>query len=230
MRTFERFADRRHAGEVLLAALENYRGRDDLCVLALPRGGVPVGWVLAKELGAPFDVMIVRKLGFPGQPELAMGAIASGGATVLNPSVAAMASAAEIEAVADHELSELERREALYRRGRPPPQIAGRCVILVDDGLATGATMRAAIAALRPQHPKEVVVAVPVAPPSTVHTLEREADRVVCPMQPPHFMAIGPWYDDFSQVSDAEVIEILDRGSRRQGASRPSHLEEPRRP
>ncbi|MBC7171279.1 MAG: phosphoribosyltransferase, partial [Polyangiaceae bacterium] len=206
----ERLANREKAGAILAKALRDYRGRDDVLVLALPRGGVPVGYVIAKELGAELDVMVVRKLGFPGQPELAMGAIASGGTTVLNPSIAAVVPSSEIEAVAVRELAELERREKAYRGGRPPAEIAGRCIILVDDGLATGATMRAAIAAVRPAQPKEVVVAVPVAPPSTVATLSREADRVVCPNQPTPFLAIGPWYQDFRQVSDREVVSLLE--------------------
>jgi len=204
--------DRRAAGQVLADALRKYAGRDDLIVLALPRGGVPVAAEVARALAAPLDVMLVRKLGLPGHPELAMGAIASGGARVMNDEVVrrAMVSADAIDAVVEKESRELERRERVYRGDRPWPDLQDRCVILVDDGLATGATMRAAVEAVKTQRPQCVVVAVPVAPPETVHELESLVDEVVCPLQPESFMAIGQWYRDFRQVPDAEVLALLD--------------------
>ncbi len=204
--------DRRAAGQMLADALQNYAGRDALIVLALPRGGVPVAAEVARALKAPLDVMLVRKLGLPGHPELAMGAIASGGARVMNDEVVrrAMVSADALDAVVAEESRELERRERVYRGERPWPDLQGRCVILVDDGLATGATMRAAVEAVKRQRPACVVVAVPVAPPETVHELESLVDEVVCPLQPESFMAIGQWYRDFRQVSDAEVLALLD--------------------
>jgi predicted phosphoribosyltransferase len=215
-----RFRDRTEAGRILAEGLAEYRGRDDLLVLALPRGGVPVAYEIARALDAPLDVIIVRKLGFPGQPELAMGAIASGGAVTLNPAIAELVPEAMQQAVIDHELEEIARREATYRRGRPMPPVSGRCVMLVDDGLATGATMRAAVGAMRTYDPEAIVVAVPVAPPSTIHALRREADDVVCPMMPPYFAAIGLWYEDFHQVSDEEVLELLDRAAAREAKRR----------
>ncbi len=216
----DRYRDRTEAGRVLAEGLTEYRGRDDLLVLALPRGGVPVAYEVARALDAPLDVMIVRKLGFPGQPELAMGAIAGGGAVIMNPAIAELVPEAMQQAIIDRELEEIARREAIYRRGRPTPGVAGRCVMLVDDGLATGATMRAAVAAMRTYGPASVVVAVPIAPPSTIHALRREADGVVCPMTPPYFAAIGLWSEDFHQVSDDEVLELLDRAATRE-AKRP---------
>ncbi|HFE32537.1 MAG TPA: phosphoribosyltransferase [Gammaproteobacteria bacterium] len=204
--------NRRVAGQALAEALKSYAGRDDVIVLALPRGGVPVAAEVARALGAPLDVMLVRKLGLPGHPELAMGAIASGGVMVMNDDVVRRLSVspAAIEAVAEAEGRELARRERAYRGERPWPDLKGRCVILVDDGLATGATMHAAIDAVRAQQPGCIVVAVPVAPPDTVRTLEALVDEVVCPLQPQSFMAIGQWYQDFTQTSDDEVITLLD--------------------
>ncbi len=204
--------NRRVAGQALAEALKSYAGRDDVIVLALPRGGVPVAAEVARALGVPLDVMLVRKLGLPGHPELAMGAIASGGVRVMNDDVARRLSVspAAIEAVAEAEGRELARRERVYRGERPWPDLRGRCVILVDDGLATGATMHAAIDAVRAQQPACIVVAVPVAPPDTVRTLEALVDEVVCPLQPQSFMAIGQWYQDFTQTSDDEVITLLD--------------------
>ncbi len=203
--------DRRTAGKTLANSLQHYAGRDDLVVLALPRGGVPVAAEIARALKAPLDVMLVRKLGLPGHPELAMGAIASGGARVMNEDVVRHSgvSPEAIEAVVDAESRELQRREHAYRGNRPWPDLKGRCVILVDDGLATGATMRAAIEALRTQEPERIVVAVPVAPPETVRELEKIVDELICPLQPESFMAIGQWYGDFHQVPDAEVVKLL---------------------
>lgn len=213
------YRDRVHAGRVLARLLASYAGADTL-VLALPRGGVPVAHEIARDLGAPLDLMIVRKLGAPGQPELAVGAIAMGGVRVMNPHIMRDYPAMEIERVARRESAELERRVQAYRGSRPLPEVRGKKVILVDDGLATGATMRAAIAALRTQGPAEIVVAVPVAPSETVTLLQGEADAVICPLVSDTFFSIGAWYDDFSQVSDEEVVELL-RGAWA-GASSPS--------
>ncbi|WP_372985427.1 phosphoribosyltransferase [Marinobacter sp.] len=203
--------DRVTAGQILAKAMENYRDRQDLLVLALPRGGVPVAYELAEALHAPMDLMLVRKLGTPGQRELAMGAIASGGIRVLNDDLVSYLHISEetLEQVVAMEQKELERREQAYRGDRPRPEIEGKCVILVDDGIATGATMRVAIKALRGQQPKELVVAVPVAPADTIETLRNEADDVVCLATPEPFTAIGLWYVDFGQVSDEEVTKQL---------------------
>ena len=199
--------DRVQAGRALGAALGAYRGRRDLLVLALPRGGVPVACEVADALGAEVDLMIVRKLGTPGQEELAMGAIASGGARVLNRDVIEPLQIPEsaIAEVERRERREMERREHAYRGQRARPAVAGQCVILVDDGVATGASMRAAIAALRQSKPSRVVVAVPVAPPETADVLRSEADEVVCLATPEPFRAIGCWYVEFPQLSDDEV-------------------------
>jgi len=203
--------NRTEAGRALGAALRAYRGRDDVLVLALPRGGVPVACEVAEALGAQVDLIIVRKLGTPGQEELAMGAIASGGVRVLNRDVIEPLRIPEraIEEVESRERAEIERREHAYRGPRPRPAVAGQCVILVDDGVATGATMRAAIAALRQAKPSRIVVAVPVAPPDTVEVLRSEADEVVCLATPEPFMAIGCWYVTFPQLSDEEVRSRL---------------------
>ena len=199
--------DRVQAGRALGAALRTYRGRHDILVLALPRGGVPVACEVADLLGSQVDLMIVRKLGTPGQEELAMGAIASGGVRVMNRDVveALQIPDGAVNEVERRERREIERREHAYRGQRPRPDVAGQCVILVDDGVATGATMRAAIAALRQQKPARVVVAVPVAPPDTVDVLRSEADEVVCLAMPEPFRAIGCWYAEFPQLSDEEV-------------------------
>lgn len=204
-------ANRTAAGQALASALSGYRDRDDTIVLALPRGGVPVAVEIARELAARLDLMIVRKLGTPGQEELAMGAIASGGGRVINEDVVKILAIAPrtIEQVASKEMEELQRREQVYRGDRPWPDLAGQCVILVDDGLATGATMRAAVGAVRSRQPERIVVAVPVAPPETVARLEDEADEVICLEQPEPFRAIGLWYADFTQVSDDEVRQQL---------------------
>jgi putative phosphoribosyl transferase len=205
--------DRVQAGRALGAALWTYRGRHDVLVLALPRGGVPVACEVADALGAEVDLMIVRKLGTPGQEELAMGAIASGGVRVLNRDVIESLQISEraIAEVERRERGEIERREHAYRGQRPRPAVAGQCVILVDDGVATGATMRAAIAALRQQKPAKVVVAVPVAPLDTVEVLRSEADEVECLATPEPFRAIGCWYVEFPQLSDEEVRTRLSR-------------------
>lgn len=208
-----RFANRAQAGSELGERLVAYAGREDVIVLALPRGGVPVGREVARALGAPLDVLIVRKLGLPGQEELAMGALASGGTRVLNEElVSQLGVPAEIvDRVAAREAVELERREQRYRDGRPPPDVTGRVVILVDDGLATGSTMRAAVLALRQRRPSRIVVAVPTAPPQVASQLEGLADEVVCLMQPEPFFAVGLSYDDFSEVGDDEVRRLLDQ-------------------
>lgn len=207
------FADRTEAGRLLGRALSHYAGRDDVLVLALPRGGVPVAFEVIQAIHAPLDLMLVRKLGTPGQEELAMGAIASGGVRILNMDIVNSLGISErtIEEVAARERRELERRQRAYRGERPPPAVEGRCVILIDDGLATGATMRTAIKALRQQKPRRIVVAVPVAPVETVEMLRDEADEVVCLATPEPFFAIGRFYRDFPQTSDEEVKELLSR-------------------
>lgn len=186
-------------------------------VLALPRGGIPVGAEVAVALHAPLDVFVVRKLGSPGQEELAMGAIASGGIRVVNAGVVSALgiTPSEIERVASREQQELERREQLYRGDRSPLDVRGRCIILVDDGLATGYTMRAAIAALRLEDPKQIVVAVPVASAEVCRELQQQADAVVCLVTPSGFMAVGQWYQDFTQTGDEEVRDLLDRNAGR---------------
>jgi putative phosphoribosyl transferase len=206
-----RFSDRAQAGGELAAALSQYAGREDVAVLALPRGGVPVGFEVARELGAPLDVLVVRKLGLPEQPELAMGAIASGGVRVLNDAVveAAGVSPGTIEEVARREHEELVRRESVYRGERPALRVDGKTVVLVDDGLATGSSMRAAVRALREQRPAQIVVAAPIAPPATCEELGEEADEVVCARTPEPFLAIGTFYEHFPQVSDDEIRELL---------------------
>jgi predicted phosphoribosyltransferase len=212
-----RFQDRREAGRALGERLGHYANQPAVVVLALPRGGVPVGFEVARALRAPLDVFVVRKLGTPGQRELAMGAIASGGVRVLNEDIVRLLRIPDdvIDAVAAEELKELNRRERLYRDDRPAPVLKGQTVILVDDGLATGSTMHAAVAAVRKQEPARVVVAVPVAPDSTLREFEGEADEVVCPLTPAEpFEGVGRWYIDFSQTSDEEVRELLDRSAR----------------
>ena len=209
------FRDRTDAGRKLGAALSRYAGRDDLVVLALPRGGVPVGFEVARLLQAPLDVFLVRKLGVPGQEELAMGAIASGDIRVLNHSVLGHLGIppSVLERVAEKETLELRRRECLYRGTRPFPGLADKTVILVDDGLATGSSMRAAVAAVR-HRAVRTVVAVPVAPESTCRELGQEADEVVCLSMPEPFDGVGRWYGDFSQTTDAEVRAALERAQR----------------
>ncbi|HYE36320.1 phosphoribosyltransferase [Methylocaldum sp.] len=207
------FENRTDAGRRLAQALGAYAGRSDLIVLALPRGGVPVAYEVARTLNAPLDLLIVRKLGTPGNEELAMGAIASGGVSVLNREVVSgyRISDATIEAATAKERRELERRERLYRGDRPYPNLENRCIIVVDDGIATGATMRAGLAALRQRNPARTVVAVPLAPVETVAHLRTEADDVVCLTTPMPFFAVGQGYRDFPQTSDDEVRELLAR-------------------
>jgi predicted phosphoribosyltransferase len=207
------FRDRTEAGQLLAGRLSAYAGRSEVLVLALPRGGVPVAYQVARALGVPLDVFVVRKLGVPGHQELAMGAIASGGVCVLNEDVvdALRIPRRVIDAVAEHELRELSRRERTYRGDRPAPEVRGRTVLLVDDGLATGSTMRAAVAALRRLGPARIVVAVPTAAPSTCEEFRHEADECVCDITPDPFYAVGLWYEDFSQTSDDEVRDLLER-------------------
>jgi putative phosphoribosyl transferase len=212
-----RFRDRADAGRVLAEELIRFAGRDDVVVLALPRGGVPVGYQVARSLRAPLDVFLVRKLGVPGYEELAMGAIASSGVTVLNQAViqALEIDSRTIEETASREQAELQRRERAYRGDRPPLTITGKTVILLDDGLATGSTMRAAIAALRKLRPAQIVVAVPTAAASTAEEIRGLADRCVCVQTPEPFHAVGLWYDDFSQTTDEQVCDLLERANPR---------------
>jgi putative phosphoribosyl transferase len=206
------FRNRADAGRALARRLGNYANRPDVLVLALPRGGVPVAYEVARVLNVPLDVFLVRKLGVPGQEELAMGAIATGGVRVLNEDVVRTLQIPDeiIESVAESQWRELERRERSYRDDRPLPEMQGRTVILIDDGLATGSTMRAAVAALRQQGPARIVVAVPVAARATCKEFSDEVDEVVCVQTPEPFYAVGSWYDDFTQTSDAEVHALLD--------------------
>jgi predicted phosphoribosyltransferase len=207
------FRDRREAGRFLVTKLAAYTHRPDVLVLALPRGGVPVAYEVARALDVPLDVFLVRKLGIPGHEELAMGAVATGGVRVLNDQVVGGLRIPDyvIDAVAAKEQQELARRERLYRSNRPPPDVRGRTVILVDDGLATGATMLAAIKTLRQQQPTCIVVAVPTASPETCEELNAEVDEIICAVTPEPFYAVGLWYDDFSQTTDDEVRDLLAR-------------------
>jgi predicted phosphoribosyltransferase len=209
--TRRRFRHRTEAGRLLADRLREYAGRDDVVVLALPRGGVPVAAEVARELGVQLDVLVVRKLGLPGQEEYAIGAIATGGVLVLDEALVRAlgidrTTVARIVAV---EQRELERREAAYRDGRPPPQLEGKTVILIDDGLATGSTMRAAVLAVRKQRPARIVVAVPVAAEATCDEFRDVVDDVICVLTPEPFHAVGLWYDDFSQTSDEEVRALV---------------------
>ena len=215
--TTRRLADRTEAGRRLATELARYADRADVIVLALPRGGVPVAYEVARALRAPLDVFVVRKLGVPGHEELAMGALASGGVRVLNDQVVRALGIPRdvIEDVTASELRELERREQLYRGERAAPDVRERVVILVDDGLATGATMQAAIAALRQRGPARIVVAVPTAAPETCNQLRDEVDDLICAMTPEPFHAVGLWYEDFSPTTDEEVQELLGRAAAR---------------
>lgn len=206
------FRDRAEAGRYLAGRLSDLASRADLLVLGIPRGGVPVAYEVAKALHAPLDVIVVRKLGFPGAEELAMGAIASGGVRVLNTEVLGQLPVPKrvIDQVAARELKELERREHLYRGDRPPIDPRGRMVVVVDDGLATGSTMRAAVAALRQRQAAAIVVAVPVGATSTCRRVARIADRLVCMITSENFLAVGVWYEDFSPTTDDEVRRLLD--------------------
>ena len=207
-----RFRDRHEAGRFLAAQLDAYAGLANLVVLALPRGGVPVAYEVAHALGAPLDVFLVRKLGVPGHEELAMGAIAEGGLRVINHQVVRGLRIPDsaIEDATRREQEELARRGQLYRGDRPPIQLAGKTAILVDDGLATGASMRVAARAVTQQGPKKLVLAVPVAPPETCENLRLEADEVICALTPPLFSSVGAWYDDFTQTTDEEVRDLLE--------------------
>jgi putative phosphoribosyl transferase len=218
------FADRRQAGKKLAAKLTGYANRPDVLVLALPRGGVPVAYEIALSLNAPLDVFVVRKLGVPDDEELAMGAIASGGVRVINADVMSRQSQfpkSVIDEVATREQKELERRERLYRRDQPMPAVQGRTVILTDDGLATGTTMRAAATALRQLKPRRIIVAVPVGAAETCEEFRTEVDEVVCAASPEPFMAVGAWYSEFSQTSDDEVRELLKRAASYRANSSP---------
>lgn len=209
------FEDRRDAGRVLAGRLSMYAGREDILVLALPRGGVPVGFEVAQALRAPLDLFVVRKLGTPGQEELALGAIASGGVRIINDEVVEAIGIPEhaIDAIAAREFMELQRREQQYRGTRPPLNVVGKVVILIDDGLATGSTMRAAAKALRQMSPSKVVVAVPVASAITCERLRNDVDEVICVSTPENFFAVGQWYRDFQQTTDDEVRELLGRAA-----------------
>ena len=210
------FRDRQQAGRLLSRQLRAYADRTDVLVLGLPRGGVPVAFEVAKSLHAPLDVFLVRKLGVPGQEELAMGAIAAGGVRVINEEVvrAMNISPHVIDSVAAKEALELERRDRLYRGDRPAPDVAGRTVILVDDGLATGSSMRAAVAALRERKPRRIVVAVPIAAVPTEREFRTEVDEIVCFATPEPFFSVGFWYEDFSQMTDEEIRDLLERATK----------------
>jgi predicted phosphoribosyltransferase len=214
--TRQPYRDRRHAGVELAERLKHLKGRKDLVVLALPRGGVPVAYQVARALDTPLDVFLVRKLGVPGHPELAMGAIASGGVRVVSPDVVFWYRIADsvIDAVALEEQVELERRERVYREGRARIDLRGRVLLLIDDGLATGASMKAAVEAVRAHGPSRIIVAVPVGAPDTCRELEEVADEVVCARSPEYFAAVGEWYIDFSQTTDEEVRQLLHEASR----------------
>lgn len=205
------FHDRTHAGQLLAERLASFAGRPDLLVLALPRGGVPVAGEIARALHAPLDVWVVRKLGAPQQPELAIGAVAPGGVQLLSSGLVRELGIPleEVDRIAARERAELDRRLVAYRGNRPPIDVRGRTILLVDDGLATGASMRAAVASLRPLQPARIVVAIPVADPRIQARLAQDADEVVCLYAPPHLDAVGQWYDDFSQTTDDEVRTLL---------------------
>jgi predicted phosphoribosyltransferase len=203
------YRDRHDAGEKLADALEDLRGTPNLLVLALPRGGVPVAEAVARRLGAPLDVFVVRKIGYPGHEEFAMGAVASGGIVLINPGLAGQVSEETFRGALERAVRELNERERLYRGVRPPAQVEGRTIVLVDDGLATGATMRAAVEAIRRRRPERIIVAVPIASPDACEALAREVDRVVCAATPEPFHAVGLWYEDFSPTTDDEVRHIL---------------------
>jgi putative phosphoribosyl transferase len=210
------FKNREHAGMELAELLDAYACRPDVTVLALPRGGVPVGFALAKALAAPLDVMLVRKLGVPGHEELAMGAVASGGQLVVAPDVVRMLGISDevVAEAARRESQEVVRREQLFRDGRPAPDVRGRVAILVDDGLATGSTMLAAVRALRALHPAKIIIAVPVGAADSCRRLDTEADQVICLRMPEPFYAVGLWYEDFAQTTDEEVIRLLAESAR----------------
>jgi putative phosphoribosyl transferase len=208
----DKFIDRHEAGIILAEQLKNYANQLNVIILGLPRGGVPVAFEIATTLSLPLDIFIVRKLGVPGHEELAMGAIASGGTVIFNQPLMNQLNLEEssIENVLHAEQKELVRRELLYRGTRPAPDLLGKIIILVDDGIATGSTMHAAIQALRKHKPASIIIAVPVAPRSTYHDMKTLVDKIVCPLTPTNLYAVGLWYEHFSQTSDDEVIELLD--------------------
>ncbi|AGA28082.1 phosphoribosyltransferase [Singulisphaera acidiphila] len=216
------FQDRYDAGRQLAGELVHYAGRPDVLVLALPRGGVPVAYEVARVLGVPLDLFLVRKLGVPGQKELAMGAIATGGVRLLNEEIVRRFGIPPevIDRVTATERQELERREQVYRGDRPKPEVRGKTAILIDDGLATGASMRAAVAALRQMQPARTVIAVPIAAPSTCKEFQDEVDEVICARTPEPFYAVGLWYEDFSQTSDEEVRDLLTRAESERPATK----------
>jgi predicted phosphoribosyltransferase len=219
------YRDRTDAGKQLATLLKRYADRRDVLVLALPRGGVPVAYEVAHELKAPLDVFLVRKLGVPGHKEFALGAIAPGGVRVVNKELASYLGISDqvIEAITAVEQRELERRERVYRGDRPLPDVKDRVVILIDDGLATGSTMRAAAASLRQQKPRSIVVAVPVASPETCEEFRNEVDEIVCAVTPAHFQGVGLWYQDFSQTSDEEVRDLLKRAQGQHNVASSAH-------
>jgi putative phosphoribosyl transferase len=209
------FRNRSEAGSRLAAQLDRYKDRNDVIVLALPRGGVVTGYEIARAIGAPLDVLIVRKIGFPYQPELAAGAVAETGSVVLNRDIIAMGGLSEeaLKPEIDRQKEEIARRVVLYRAGRKLSNLTGKTVILVDDGVATGATMKAAITALKKEHIAKLVVALPVGPPETVEVLRRMVDEFICLETPLYFMAVGAHYGDFTQVTDEEVVKLLQRST-----------------
>jgi putative phosphoribosyl transferase len=207
------FRDRKEAGQLVAERLMDYAGRSDVIVLALPRGGVANGFEIARRLKCPLDILIVRKIGFPGQPELAIGAVAETGAVVLNDKIISMGGVSDdyIKSETSRQKLEIERRQQLYREGRSIPPLEGKTVILVDDGVATGATMKAAISALKEERLEKLVAALPVASEEARDSIGAMVDEMVCLMAPPDFMAVGGYYQDFTQVTDDEVVEMLKR-------------------
>jgi predicted phosphoribosyltransferase len=219
--SFHRFVNRKEAGEILAEALSGYAGKSGTLVLALPRGGVPVAYEVAKALSAPLDLWLVRKLGVPGQEELAMGAIAGKNTLVLNDDIIAALNISQptIDSIIAREQAELERRNKHYRHGKPPPDVGGNTILIIDDGVATGATMRAAIASLRQAAAARVIAAVPVGAMSTCRKIGQEADELVCLHTPEPFYGVGQWYNDFSQTSDEEVLALLARAATNSGGA-----------
>lgn len=205
-----RYCDRREAGKILAQALQNFKNQTNTIVLALPRGGVPVAFEIAQELSQPLDIIIVRKLGVPGHEELAMGAIAMDGTVVFNSDIVGQLdiSSVQIKKIIDKEIQEIARRNLQYRKNSSMINVTGKTVILVDDGIATGATMRAAVTAINKQHPLDLIIAVPVADPEICRSLEKDA-KIICPLMPESLLAVGNWYVDFRQTSDEEVITLL---------------------